>query len=238
MLKRIAVAIKELIYPPACRVCGRRLIDDETFLCGDCLFETPLTMQCDYPYKNFMHDKFQGVVVERACCYFLYKRGSDHKKIIKAIKFGGDRPLGLRMGVLFGTAIEGSDEFKDIDFVVPVPLHKRRLRDRGYNQSELIGKGIADALGVPMVTTAVKRVRSTKPQSTLLHDLDRRENMQGAFQVVDTEIFKDKKILIVDDVTTTGETISSLVRTIRRTYKQIEINVATLSATPMEKRGG
>lgn len=230
MLKRIAVALKELVYPPACRVCGRRLIDNESFLCGDCLFETPLTMQCDYPYNNFMHKKLEGLGIERACCYFLYKRGSDHTNIIKAIKFGGDRALGLHMGRQFGMALEGSDEFRDIDFIVPVPLHKKRLRSRGYNQSELIGAGIAEALGVPLATHAVKRVLNTKPQSTLRHDDDRRANMKDAFEVTDTVIFQGKRILIVDDVSTTGETIASMVKSIRKAYKEIEIDVATLSA--------
>lgn len=238
MLKRVLIALKELTYPPACRVCGRRLIDNEFFLCGDCLFETPLTMQCDYPYHNFMHEKLEGLGVERACCYFLYKRGSNHRNIIKTIKFGGDRALGLYMGNQFGAALEGSDEFRDIDFVVPVPLHKRRLRSRGYNQSELIGIGIAEALGVPLVATAVKRARSTKPQSTLRHDHDRRANMKDAFEVIDMELFEGKRILIVDDVSTTGETISSMIQTIRKMYRNIEVNVATLSATPTEKRSG
>lgn len=230
MIKRIVVALKELIYPPACRVCGRRLINQEIFLCGDCLFDIPLTMQCDYPYKNFMHKKLEGLGVERACCYFLYKRGNNHANIIKAIKFGGDRALGLYMGKQFGMALEGSDEFGDIDFVVPVPLHKKRLRSRGYNQSELIGTGIAEALGVPLATSAVKRVLNTKPQSTLRHDNDRKANMKDAFEVTDAVIFQGKRILIVDDVSTTGETIASLVKTLRKAYKDIEIHVATLSA--------
>lgn len=232
MLKKIFLSIKDLIYPPACRVCGRRLLDNEVFICGDCLFEMPLTMQCDYPYNNFMHSKFKGIKIDRACCYFVYKRGSNHKSIIKNIKFGGDKALGLKMGEMFGVALEGSEEFRDIDFVVPVPLHKRRLRNRGYNQSDIIAEGVARMLNIPLVTTAIVRVRSTRPQSTLRNYYDRKENMKDAFMVVDKEVFKGKNILIIDDVATTGETISSMIVALHKGgYRSIGINVATLSAT-------
>ncbi|MEG2121840.1 MAG: phosphoribosyltransferase family protein, partial [Rikenellaceae bacterium] len=219
--KRLFLSIRELLYPPICRICGKRLLERESFLCGDCLADMPLTMQIDYPYNNFMHKKFEDLGIERACCYFSYQKSNRYPNIIKEIKFGRDKSLAIYMGNIFGDMIKSSYEFEDIDFVVPIPLHHRRLRQRGYNQSDLIGKGIATALGVPLITNAVKRVKSTKPQSSLLHNYDRKDNMRGAFEVIDSSIFSDKHILIVDDVSTTGETISAFVKTLRKRYKHI-----------------
>ena len=232
MFKTFLSAVGELLYPSVCRCCGRILTDSELYLCGDCLMNFPLTMQSDYPKEmNFMRKKFEGYEIENCCCYFVYDKEDRYGNIVKEIKFGNDRKLGTYMGNLFGNLIADGEEFTDIDVVVPIPLHKLRKRKRGYNQSEVIASPIADKLGVPLCTCAVKRVRNTSPQSRMSSDKDRKDNMRGAFTVTKADLIDGKHIMVFDDVTTTGETIKAFIRCVKKACPDTKVSVTTLSAT-------
>lgn len=232
MLKGVLTAIGELLYPSVCRCCGRKLTYNENFLCGDCLLGLPLTMQCDHPKEmNFVRMKFDGYALENCCCYFVYDKKTGYGNIVKEIKFGNDRKLGKFMGGLFGNLMADGGEFTDIDLIVPIPLHKRRMRKRGYNQSEIIAAVIAEKLGLPLYTSAVKRIKNTSPQSRLHSDTDRRDNMRGAFRVTEPEAITGKHIMVFDDVTTTGETIKAFIKCVKKSCPETRISVVTLSAT-------
>ncbi len=223
--------LREIFFPSVCRCCGRKLNDDEHFLCGDCLMNLPVTMQSDYPKEmNFVRKKFTGYNIENCCCYFIYDKRSGYGNIVKEIKFGNDKKLGTFMGSLFGNILADGEQFTDMDLIVPVPLHEKRKRERGYNQSEIIAEAIAEKLGISMCCTAVERVKHTEPQSRLTSSPDRKDNMRGAFAVINASALNGKHILLVDDVITTGETMKSLVSCINKNCTDVRISIAALSA--------
>lgn len=231
MYKKLFGSLRQLLFPPTCRCCGRKLLETESFLCGDCMVELPLTMQCDHPYNNFVTKKFEDLNIDKACCMFVYDKEHGYSNIVKDVKFGREFRLGSYFGKTFGDMIDSSSEFEDIDFVLPVPLHWRRHYLRGYNQSEIIAKEIALSLDKELITKGITRIKSTHPQSRLKNPIERAENMKNAFKVKNPELFHAKHILIVDDVTTTGETIKSMVEALNSITPAPTISIATLAST-------
>ncbi len=119
-------------------------------------------------------------------------------------------------------------EFRDTDLVVPVPLHRRRLRHRGFNQSLILARLVAKNLNKRLDYTALKRGRLTRPQTELKGE-DRKKNVRGAFEITDNAAFKEKKVLLIDDVYTTGATITECARILKSAGG--EVSVLTLART-------
>ncbi|NQS88468.1 ComF family protein [Patescibacteria group bacterium] len=117
----------------------------------------------------------------------------------------------------------------ELDFVIPVPLHRRKLKERGFNQAEIIAKFIASYLNLPLVRDGLIRVRFTNSQ-TQLKRKERLINVKGAFKVKRGERFKGKRVLLVDDVYTTGVTLNEVAREIKKT--KAEVYVSALARTP------
>lgn len=134
------------------------------------------------------------------------------QNIIYHLKYKGKKEIGMQVGMLFGHKLK-STEFNTIDAIIPVPLHKSRLRERGYNQSELIAHGISKIINKPIITESIKRVLPNKTQ-TKRGRYDRWINAEGIFECIEPDLLKNKHLLIVDDIITTGSTLESLVQEI------------------------
>lgn len=162
------------------------------------------------PYDNEMAQLFWKILpIERAAALFFYHSGDDQSRIILDIKYN-DRPdVGLKMGSFAVKEMKEDNFFDDIDAVIPVPLARNRLRQRGYNQSEMIAKGICEETGIPLITNAVKRDAFMKSQ-THLTPAERDENVKGIFHLQKPEQIRNKHILVVDDVCTSGATVRAL----------------------------
>ena len=131
---------------------------------------------------------------------------------IQALKFRPSRPMGRALGLLLVEVVEDRCDTVEIDVLVPVPLHHRRLRERGFNQAFEIARPVAARTGLPLVTRGIQRQSNTRAQ-TLLAAADRHSNMHGAFRV--TRDFKGMNVAIVDDVITTGATVNALAASLR-----------------------
>ena len=131
------------------------------------------------------------------------------------MKFADQPMIGYQLGKLAAIEFQYADFFDEIDVIVPMPLHPRRLRERGYNQSEYIAKGISEITGIPIDTTHVTRVRNT-PQQAMQSGDDRKQNVADAFAVNHPEQMYRKHILIVDDLITTGETMRECMKAMKR----------------------
>jgi ComF family protein len=202
--------IKDLayfLYPPCCEVCGRVLMEGEEILCSGCYLDIPRT--------NFHIDKdnevarvFWGrVKIEHATSYFFFNKGSLYQPLLHRLKYQGRGDIGIYMGKIFAAEIMNS-EFARADMIVPVPLHPKKQRKRGYNQSMKIAEGMTKILEIPIERNVLIRSTFTDTQ-TRKSRFDRFLNMQGKFEVVDEERIKGKKILLVDDVVTTGSTLEA-----------------------------
>ncbi len=197
-----------LLFPRYCVVCSAVLGKGEECLCTSCNIGLPRT-NYHLEEDNFMEKLLWGrVPLVRAFSWFFYYRGSEYRKIIHRLKYDGQQQVGRIMGAHLATEIIQNGFFDSIDLIIPVPLHKKRLRKRGYNQSAMIARGISDVTGIPVNNSLVVRKRNTGTQ-TQQTVFSRSENMEEAFFFTNKEQVKNKHILVVDDVLTTGATISA-----------------------------
>ncbi len=201
-----------LISPDACVVCGCRLGVDEEVLCASCNLHLPRTYLAARGTDNPMARRFWGrIPLERAAALFYYEAGSEVSRIIHGLKYGGRPEIGEVMGRMMAEEFSTDAFFEGIDLIIPVPLARKRERQRGYNQSEAIARGIASACGLPVVCDAVRRVSFTESQ-THKSLRERIENVEDAFQLTGRVSLSGRHVLMVDDIVTSGATICSCVR--------------------------
>ena len=177
---------------------------------------------------NPVEKRFWGKVpVERATSFLFFQKGSDFQKLIHELKYRGNKEVGVTMGKFAAADLLDSDDFKSIDLIVPVPLHEKKEAKRGYNQSEMICNGIAEILGMPVVTDNLYRTAENTTQ-TRKSVFERYENTQGIFGLKNPAEFEGKHILIVDDVLTTGSTVEACIQALLQA-KNTRISVFTLA---------
>ena len=199
----------DLIAPRACVVCGGRLGIHEFFLCGSCNLQLPRTNYADNPYENDMARLFWGQLpVERCAALFFYQGGSGPSQILYELKYKNHPEIGEFFGRMIAEEWNDTGFFEGIDLIVPVPLAKERQRQRGYNQSLHIARGIGSVTRLPIVTNAVSREQFVESQ-TQKYRWQRNENVEGCFRLNDGSALKGRHVLLVDDVVTTGATICS-----------------------------
>ncbi len=216
----------ELFYPPLCVTCGRRLVTQERYICLHCMQDLPRTRFHADP-ENKVSQLFWGrVPVEQATSWLFFRKGSRYQRLVHYLKYKGLKELGEEMGRLFGSELKGSP-FAGAGMVVPVPLHRRRERQRGYNQSEWIARGVAAALEVPLSTGNLVRERFTSTQ-TRKNRFERWQNVEGIFTVLRPQEFAGLHVLVVDDVVTTGATLEAAVVTLRDAGAA-KVSIATLA---------
>lgn len=220
----------ELFYPRLCVGCGRKLFQGEHFLCVECLSSLPLA-QVHESEDNFVEQHLYGrPYIESATTLMVYGKETVPQKIIHEIKYHGAKELAQSMGRMLGRQMKGG-RFSSVDMIVPVPLHPKRLKWRGYNQSEWIAKGLSEELGVPVRSDLVERVVETSTQTNKNAE-ERWSNVKGIFalrQEVSTEGLKDHHLLIVDDVITTGSTLMACAAAFSH-VDNVKISAASLAA--------
>lgn len=208
LLKNWIVPLFHLFFPRCCVVCGATLIEGEEAICTRCNIDMPRT-NYHKEKDNLVERLFWGKIpLERATSYFFYRKGSDYRKILHRFKYGGQKELGAVMGRYMAAELSASGFFKDVDVIVPVPLHPRKQKERGYNQSEWIARGVAEVTGIPVNTSSVVRRKHTDTQ-TRKSTYERWENVDGIFMLLHPELFIGKHILIIDDVLTTSATTTA-----------------------------
>ncbi|WP_372774409.1 ComF family protein [Mangrovibacterium sp.] len=217
----------ELIFPRNCVVCGQKLIQHEEFLCLQCLLHLPRTNH-HAVRENPMEQLFYGrVSVDRACAFFEFKKGSEYQNILHELKYRGQKELGSYMGKRFGMSLKKDNDLQSADYICPVPLHPKKERKRGYNQSFHIALGLSESLGIPLDNTNLIRATHTSTQ-TRKSRWERWQNVDGIFCLRDPTKFADKHLILVDDVVTTGATLEACATTIHGQCKA-RISVLTLA---------
>lgn len=204
-----------LIYPRLCEACTGTLFGHEQVLCGRCLLGLPKSGY-HHSASSELTMVFAGrVPVEKAASLFLFEKSGRVQRLLHALKYEGQEAIGEYLGRLCAQDLEGSAFLGDIDLVLPVPLHKKKLRARGYNQSESFARGLALAASKPLHTTLLERVVETSTQ-TKKRKYQRWENVEGIFRLNQPESLAGKHVLLVDDVITTGATIEAAWQALRQ----------------------
>ena len=202
-------ALADALMPRLCPVCGHALQADERHICRSCLAALPRTHLEEVNF-NTMEQLFAGKVpIERATGYFYYQKSSPYAQILHDIKYRNRPQMGLWLTARAAGELRSSGFFDGIEAIVPVPLHPSKLAQRGYNQSDYLARGLAQALDIPVID-ALKSTRAHGSQ-TRRGATDRWLNAQHtyALRAAKAQLLKDKHILLVDDVVTTGATLEA-----------------------------
>lgn len=222
--------IFRLFFPATCDVCGNPLAEDGEFICNECRWEMPLTgfwNEMDNPVAK----RFYGMLpVIHASSFFHFVHDSNFRSLIHRFKYHGGWRTAEKIGIWYGSELKNSGMYEDIDIVIPIPLHRRKLLKRGYNQSAYIAKGIARSLNRATNDKTVYRKTHTRSQ-TKLDKHERWDNVKNIFSVTDPAKLNGKHILLVDDVLTTGATIISCGESILRNCPDCHISVAILASS-------
>lgn len=245
IFKKELKAVADMILPRVCVACGERLLLGERHICLHCLADLPLTHFWERAH-NPMADKFNAVIqadlkeYERyafAAALFFFSSDAPYRHILYNIKYEGRVDIGRHFGKMLGTLLASSETFRDVDCVMPVPLHWIRRWRRGYNQAEVIAREVAAQLGAPLDCRTLVRRRRTRTQ-TRLDIKGKAANVAGAFRVHlkkesdstgQSRLPKVKHILLIDDLFTTGSTLHACHIALRSVFPpEVRISVATL----------
>lgn len=215
-----------LIYPRICLICGENLIRHENQICLNCIQEIPRThfhLQPDNPVEK----RFWGKVdVFRASAFFFFEKGSPFRKLLHELKYKDNPEIGVILGRLAATELLQSADFLSVTTIIPVPLHPNKQRQRGYNQSECIARGLSEILGKPVDVNFLKKIHENTTQ-TRKGVYERYENTTGIFAST-AKIETDEHLLLVDDVLTTGSTLEACVVALQQNGK-IKVSIFTLA---------
>lgn len=197
----------DLISPRCCVVCGHRLSVTEEVICACCNFHLPRTGFQKNPYENEMAKLFWAQIpVECATALFYYEAHSETANILYQLKYNDHPEIGEVLGRMIAKELEPSGFFDGIDGIVPVPLAKKRQRQRGYNQSMELARGVSEITCLPILNKVVRR-STYEGSQTNKGRWERNENVEHVFELVNATTIRGKHLLIIDDVVTTGATV-------------------------------
>lgn len=223
----------ELFYPHVCPICGARIEGREQTVCTACSADAPLTgfeLLADNPVSRRV---WNLIPADNASAMLYYIHEGKWTRMVSEFKFGGQWRFALSMGKMWGATLARSPLYAAIDTVIPIPLHPLRALSRGYNQSEYLAQGVASALNADLITDAVVRKRHNRSQRTVSKSA-RWNNAESIFETVRPQILKGRRILLVDDVFTTGATSISCAETILRAVPDCHISIAALFVSKQE----
>lgn len=218
-----------LIFPNLCVACENELSRSEKHLCAFC--ESSLTLTNFHLFDNEVTpvEKLFWGRIELTATYshVFFEKNKASQNILFNLKYKNKPQLGVYFGNKIGTTITQIDKFQDVDAFIPVPLHPKKAFIRGYNQSEMLAKGICDAVNKKMDTSTIRRTHHTETQ-TKKSRFQRWDNVNEKFKVSD-KVLNYKHVVLVDDVITTGSTIESVAAALRKKNPSLSISVVTLA---------
>lgn len=199
--------ILSFVYPSKCEVCGRVLVESECVICSFCIIKLPRS-NYHLDERNPMIQIFWGRVrVLYASSFFFFYKGSPYQSLLHKLKYEGKKNIGIRMGRLFAAELTETS-FSRSEIIIPVPLHPKKQKKRGYNQSEMLAKGVNELFGIELNTKVLMRKGNAGSQ-TNKNRYDRFLNISDQFCIENSEGIQGKSVLLIDDVVTTGSTLEA-----------------------------
>lgn len=224
--KSFLLDLIDFFFPNFCLICNKKITRNLFSICDDCLKQIEISDQKDL--DDFFHiNLVRQKLISNFYSKYEFVKDGQFQKVVHQLKYNGKPRIGILLGRELGKDLLNLSWFNEIDFIVPVPIHRIKKLKRGYNQSLFIVKGISQITKKPFDEHAIKRIRNTETQ-THLHLQERIENVRGAFNIKNRSKISGKKILIVDDVCTTGSTVNEVARTLLDAGAK-EISLATLA---------
>jgi ComF family protein len=226
MVLIMLVDLLHLFFPAYCLSCRVVLSKSEQFLCTACFNSLP---QTDYHrvIDNPMAQKFYGrVPIRYAMAFCKFSSGNPLQALVYQLKYGNQPKLGEFIGRYYGVMLAEMQWLHSFQLIIPVPLHKHKLSQRGYNQSDYFSKGLSAALDIPWQARCLQRIKHTTSQ-TKQTKLGRLQNVANAFYVADKQLIEGKHILLVDDIITTGATLEACSMALLEAGAQ-QVSIATI----------
>lgn len=218
----------EFVFPRECHLCGCRLEPDETGICRQCFLSLPRTHYHDRDLNPF-EERFAGIFpFERGTAHLFYSRSGDVARLVHDFKYRRYPSLAREMGRLVGEELDQIGFFDGMEFVQPVPMNWFRRGMRGYNQAEQVARGVALAAGLRMAD--VLRMPGYHHSQTRLGAAEREKNIRGKFTLVSPDTLRDRGVLLLDDVCTTGATLRAA-GTILSSIPGIRLRLLSLACT-------
>lgn len=220
----------DTIFPRQCAMCEHRLTPTEAYVCTMCKSQLVPTGDHLSPLDNPTARLYWGQVdVERVVAIYKYSPSTPLAIAIHKLKYMNRPEIGEMLGAFVARKLATHGFFDDIDLIIPLPLHKRREHERGYNQSYHIAHGIKTICHLPLRSDIVVRTRYTQSQTTLSHG-QRIHNVDGAFLLHKPDAIKGRHILLVDDIITTGASTISCIRAICQ-QSDVKVSIVSLGHT-------
>jgi len=224
---KLITPIIDLFFPPVCLACSDYLPEKDLRICVDCRHDLPVT-HFHFDNPEYVKKIFYGrLELQNATALLRFHKKGIVQQLMHNLKYRGHEEIGSLLGDWLGGELATNSDYNSIDLVIPVPLHEKKLRQRGYNQVEKFGLQIAKALDVPYVDDVLVKVSSTNSQV-----FKKREARWGdghqVFTIQNEERLKGKHILLVDDIITTGATIETCANVLTKTHNN-KLSVASMA---------
>lgn len=227
-LRQAFESLVDIIYPRNCQSCGNTLFKTENIICLICEARLPLT-NSHLEKDNAVEQLFWGrCTVHSAAARHVYQAGGKVQHLIHQLKYKNKPEIGVYLGELYGRELSKSERFNTANLIIPVPLHLKKLKSRGYNQSEKIAEGLAKSMHIILDTNSLIRKVATETQ-TRKNRWERYKNTKEIFAITDKVSLENKHLILVDDVITTGSTIEGCVNLLSD-IKGVKISVVALAS--------
>jgi len=202
-----------LFFPNYCLACNATLVKGEEIVCTSCISEMPQTDHHLYRENTLQARLAIRIPVVHAMAFFKFAKSSRVQHLLHALKYKNHPEIGVMLGKVYGTRLNDAELSSEFDLILPVPLHESRKRKRGYNQSAKFAEGLSEKLNIPFSDSLLTRARNTQTQTKKTR-FSRWQNVSDVFLVRNISGIKGKRILLVDDVITTGATIEACGQTL------------------------
>lgn len=218
-----------VFYPEVCVCCSSYLATHEELVCIDCRHDLPLT-NFSFEKDNAVEKTFYGrIPIERGTALLYFFKKGNVQRLIHSLKYKNEQQIGIFLGDWLGSILNESGNYASVDYIIPVPLHKKKMKSRGYNQVTTFGKSLSKQLNIPYKENILLRVSATKTQTKKIR-FDRWRNVQQLFYVENHNTLENKHVLLIDDIITTGATLEACYKAFEKS-KNLKISIACMAYT-------
>lgn len=218
-----------LFYPDTCVCCDQYLLDQEKIICIECRLDLPFIETGNSTYNPLLETLKGKVIIEEGTSFLYYHPEGKVKKLIHQLKYKNNQKVGIFLGEWLGQKLLETKAYNSIDYIIPVPLHKDKLKLRGYNQLTKFGETLSSILNIKYLEGVLIRNTMAKTQ-TLKKRLDRFKSLVNNFSLINANLLKNKHVLLIDDVVTTGATLETCCKELLK-IEGMKISIVTIALT-------
>lgn len=226
-LRLLGNDLLDLFFPAICPACATAGLPSGLKICLRCQAKMPFTNFHQLEENPFTVRFWGRLPIVHGAAMLAFSKGGRVQRLLHALKYKGRKDLGVYLGRAYGQTLQEVPAYRTTDLILPVPLHFRRLRIRGYNQSASFAQGLSESLGVPWSENYLSRSAHTDTQ-TRKSRIERFYNVEKAFQLHHCQDLEGKQILLVDDVLTTGATLEACGQLLLE-VPGLRLNLATIA---------